>query len=66
MIHFQISFLILPILLFLRLMLYQNIYYLPTYDAPDVRLEDAKNAVCTSVNLRPVLLLIIRQTPICA
>ena len=36
------------------------------YDAPDVRLEDAKNAVCTSVNFRPVLLLIIQQAPICA
>ena len=44
----------------------KNIYYLPTYDAPDVRLEDAKNAVCTSVNFRPVLLLIIQQAPICA
>lgn len=36
----------------------KNIYSLPTYDASDVRLEDAKNAVCTNVNLRPVLLLI--------
>ena len=41
-------------------------FFLPTYDAPDVRLEDAQNAVCKSVNLRPVLLLIIRQAPICA
>ena len=39
---------------------------LSTDDASDVRLKDAQNAVCTSVNFRPVLLLIIQQAPICA